>query len=134
MSKIPTTFLPPLFGTESSNKTKAAGGGGFGDVFNSKLNLGFADDLISKITNSANDNRSGDFMNSIFPFSPSFESTFGVGGPLPNFINVVTARLNLSATQNQALQDIAIRNKDITKTPENVQNIAMELRKAGIGA
>lgn len=68
-----------------------------------------------------------------FPFSGEFEATFGKSGPLLDFINATTTRLNLNAGQNQALQTIAIRNKDITYTPANVQKIADELKQAGIG-
>lgn len=66
-------------------------------------------------------------------FTSEFEAVFGSTGPLPDFINRVTASLKLSPEQNLALQNIAVRNKDITKTPENVQKIAAELKAAGIG-
>jgi len=69
-----------------------------------------------------------------FPFSSAFESTFGKGGPLPAFITMLTSALHLSATQNQALQNISIENKDIVNTPDSVQKVAMELDQAGITA
>jgi hypothetical protein len=68
----------------------------------------------------------------VFPFSGEFEATFGDSGPLIDFINEVTKRLGLSAEKNLALQSIAIRNKDITKTPASVAKIGEELRAAGI--
>jgi hypothetical protein len=68
-----------------------------------------------------------------FPFTPSFVSTFGTSGPLPVFIAATVANLKLNAQQQTALQDIAVANKDITKTPENVQKISMQLQTAGIG-
>jgi hypothetical protein len=68
-----------------------------------------------------------------FPFSDLFESTFGTGGPLPNFITLMSAKLHLTKEQNQAFQDIAIKNKDATQSEENVQKIALELKEAGIG-
>ena len=67
-----------------------------------------------------------------FPFSGDFEATFGTSGPLLDFINITTSKLNLTAKQNLALQDIAVRNKDITATPANIQKIANELKQAGI--
>ncbi len=69
-----------------------------------------------------------------FALSSAFEATFGSSGPLPDFIDAMTKKLGLTAQQNLAFQTIAVNNKDITKTPENVQKIAAELRQAGITA
>jgi hypothetical protein len=68
-----------------------------------------------------------------FPFSSNFTSTFGTSGPLPTFIAATVANLKLSPSQQLALQDIAVQNKDITKTTANVQKVAIELQAAGIG-
>jgi hypothetical protein len=68
-----------------------------------------------------------------FDFTSDFESTFGTSGPLPTFIAMMSAKLNLTAEQNKAFQDIAVNNKDIVKTPDSVQKIADELKQAGIG-
>lgn len=69
----------------------------------------------------------------VFPFSSEFQAVFGTSGPLLDFINITTSRLNLNADQNLALQMIAVNNKDTTATPEDIQKIAGELRQAGIG-
>ena len=101
---------------------------GLGDPFN-----GFIDELIDTITRTVNNQLSANNpLAPKFPFSSAFESTFGLSGPLPNFITKMTAELHLDATQNQAFQDIAIRNKDIVKTPESVRKIGIELEQAGI--
>jgi hypothetical protein len=68
-----------------------------------------------------------------FPLSADFQATFGSSGPLIDWINVVTAGLNLSADKNQALQHIAVENKDTTGSSQDVQKIAQELQAAGIG-
>lgn len=68
-----------------------------------------------------------------YPFTPDFQSTFGLSGPLPAWITQITASLHLSAQQNQSLQEIAIKNKDIIKTPDSVAKVAQELTAAGIG-
>jgi hypothetical protein len=67
-----------------------------------------------------------------FGFSSEFEAVFGLTGPLPDFINMVTSALHLSPEQNRALQDIAIRHKDATASAATVQSIAAELDAAGI--
>lgn len=67
-----------------------------------------------------------------FPFSPLFEATFGLGGPLPDYISRVTQQRGLTAKQNLALQNIAINNQDATWAEESVQKIAAELRAARI--
>jgi hypothetical protein len=61
-----------------------------------------------------------------------FESILSSGGPLPSFLHEMDVRLHLDATQRQALRDIANENKDVNKTPDVVQKIAMELQRAGI--
>jgi hypothetical protein len=92
--------------------------------------MDFSSSLIDMITGFAGTG----FSDAVdFPFSPSFTSTFGNSGPLPVFIATVTAKLNLSTTQQIALQDIAVSNKDIVKSPESVQKVAMQLQAAGIG-
>lgn len=68
-----------------------------------------------------------------FPFSSAFTSTFGISGPLPTFIAATSANLKLNAAQQLALQNIAINNKDIVKSPESIQKISKELQAAGIG-
>jgi hypothetical protein len=97
---------------------------------------GFIEELLENIALSLN-NHSGAITPQALPskgfgFTAAFESAFGIGGPLPAFINKVTAERHLNEAQNLALQNIAIRNKDVTKTPESVQKIAMELKQAGI--
>ena len=67
-----------------------------------------------------------------FPLSGDFESVFGNSGPLIDFINETTSRLGLSAKQNQALQDIAVKYKDITPGSPDVQAMANDLKQAGI--
>jgi hypothetical protein len=101
------------------------------------LILGLIDDLFDKIRG-AREGKSGGTGatqgNYAFPFSSAFDATFGgMGGPLYDFINETTARLGLSAEKNLALQNIAINNKDIVKTPDSVTKLAAELREAGIG-
>lgn len=106
--------------------------------FDSMLNSGsnsFAMSFIDNISNSLNNLGSALFpqsANALFPLTSAFTSTFGSAGPLPSFINLMSAKLHLSVAQNQAFQDIAVRNKDVTNTRENVQKIALELKKAGI--
>lgn len=96
----------------------------------------FASSLIENITLSMNQSLSPLFAKNstknAFPFSADFEATFGLSGPLIDFINATTSKLGLSAEQNLALQTIAVRNKDITKSPESVAKIGEELRQAGI--
>lgn len=67
-----------------------------------------------------------------YGFSPEFASTFGMKGPLIDYINAITAQLKLSKEQNQAFQQIAVNNKDATQSEEWVQKIAGELKEAGI--
>lgn len=96
----------------------------------------FAGDFIGNITSSLNYDVSSitsqDLFSNTFPFSEGFNATFGTKGPLIDFINMITSNLQLTSAQNQALQEIAVRNKDITYTPANVQQIAQELQQAGI--
>ncbi len=70
----------------------------------------------------------------VFAFTSSFTDVFGDSGPLINFINDVTRKLGLNADQNRALQQIAVNNKDATRSPESIAKIAAELRQAGITA
>ncbi len=74
------------------------------------------------------------FSGDSFDFSSEFASTFGLSGPLPEFISMISKKLNLSAEQNRALQDIAVANKDATRSQESVQKIAVALQQAGITA
>lgn len=98
---------------------------------------GFVESLLEHMTNSLNDRLGVNPQDPItlrtFNFTDAFDFTFGTRGPLPDFIRRVTKELGLSTVQNQALQTIAVQNKDITKTPENIQKIAAELQQAGIG-
>ena len=64
----------------------------------------------------------------------AYESMLSNDGPLPRFLHEMDVRLNLNATQRQALRDIAIENKDVIKSPDVVQKIAMQLQRAGIYA
>lgn len=105
---------------------------------NSDPLFGFAGSFIGNITASANSDISALLPLAApsvgtFPFTSEFESTFGLSGPLPAFITAMTAKLGLNATQNQAFQHIAVENKDIVSTPDNIQKVAMELQQAGIG-
>lgn len=94
------------------------------------------DSLLNNLTTArSNDNTAKNA--SLFPakyaLTDSFTSTFGSDGPLIDFINEVTSKLGLSATQNASLQQIAVNNKDATRSSESVRKIAGELKQAGIG-
>lgn len=71
------------------------------------------------------------------PFTPTGASATDPfltgGGPLPAFLAQVDVAYHLNATQSQALRDIAVQFKDVTKTPDNIQKIADALTQAGIG-
>ncbi len=138
MANTPVSFTSSvLLGSESTNKRNLTAEAGFDALLGkSESQFSFIDDMISNILDSV----SGIFqqtayqpVNSKFPFLPSFNDTFGLSGPLPEWINRTTIKLNLTAEQNQALQTIAVNNKDITKTDTNVKKIAAELKAAGIG-
>ena len=136
MSKVTDSFLPAIGHLNSGNKTNSKSPAGFDNFLNSSVaTTKLADDLIEKI-NSAKNNNYQDFDtgNPIFPFSSAFTSTFGFRGPLLSWINTITGKLGLSQKQNGALQDIAVRFKDVTKTAQNVELISAELKKAGIGS
>jgi len=64
----------------------------------------------------------------------SFENaTLADGGPLPAFLAYVDKQMNLSSTQQLALQNIANENMDITTvTPTAINTIAAEIAQAGI--
>jgi|GEM_PF-4182504 len=62
----------------------------------------------------------------------AYESMLSNDGPLPRFLHEMDVRLNLNATQRQALRDIAMENKDVIKSPDVVQKIALQLQRAGI--
>jgi len=123
-----------------SKQGMKAGSGSFDALlFDADVSLNakkFAGTLVEKITQSMNQSLDAVFSKSAtknaFPFSSAFEDTFGSTGPLIDFINEVTSKLGLSAQQNQALQDIAVRHKDTTRAPADVQKIAAELKQAGI--
>jgi hypothetical protein len=102
------------------------------DSFEGLLN-GFVDNILSNIGGNFGTEILPEVLNSKFPFTAEFEMTFGLSGPLPAYIAVMSERLNLSAEQNLAFQQIAVDNKDITRTPENVAKIRAELKTAGIG-
>jgi hypothetical protein len=96
---------------------------------------GLANKFLLNITDSATDVSDRNLISSdsaTFPFTSDFDATFGSSGPLIDFINMITSKLNLTAEQNNALQDIAVRHKDITNTTANVSQIALELQQAGI--
>jgi hypothetical protein len=131
-----TTQFDALLFSARTNANSGAKGSADNILGNGNGLSGFIDALFENIQNSrmkAFNANSANFAPQ-FSFSSSFVSTFGLSGPLPNFITLMTAKLKLSATQNLALQDIAIANKDIVKTPESVQKIAAELKEAGITA
>ena len=95
-----------------------------------------AGDLLNNIINAASD--IGAIMTAgmpaaKFPFTPDFTIIFGTTGPLPAYINIMTAKLHLSAAKNRAFQTIAVANKDITNTPKNISKLMAELKAAGIG-
>lgn len=96
---------------------------------------GFIEDFLENMLASLSDSSgiASQGFGGTSPFTADFASTFGTSGPLPTFITLATAKLHLTPTQNKALQDIAVENKDIVKTPDSVQKIAMELQQAGIG-
>ena len=93
---------------------------------------GFINDLLANINSPDSGESAIGAVSGQYPFSSQFAATFGLSGPLPSYINLVTAKLGLSAAQNQALQDISIRHKDAVNTPQTVQAIAKELTAAGI--
>lgn len=138
MTNVSTRFVP---GNVAANipKNQAAGTARFDDFMAQAAfkagAMDFAGDFLDRIIGSAPSGSALSPASSkyIFPFSSAFEATFGTSGPLLDFINATTARLNLSAEKNLALQNIAINNKDATRTPEHVQKIARELAAAGIG-
>jgi len=59
-------------------------------------------------------------------------SAIGASGPLPTFLAQVDSQMGLNATQQQALQGIAVENMNATNTPGTVNTIAQELQQAGI--
>jgi hypothetical protein len=124
------------FDTGSNQKAKA---GSAIDALTSTdaSGVGSNDSLASNAASSLNDIfnalLSQDVVPSKFPFSANFAATFGLSGPLPEYITSITAQLNLTATQNLALQNISIENKDAANTPQWIHKIALELQQAGIG-
>lgn len=62
----------------------------------------------------------------------SVESIIAGGGPLPSFINELTAQRGLTAKQQEAVWTIARNNWDIVKTPESVAKVAKELEQIGL--
>ena len=125
---------------QNTTKTQDAGVASFDDLMaqatvKANASVGVAGQFLDSLTRAVQ-GKSGASQassSSVFPFSDTFESVFGTSGPLIDFINITTTRLHLSAEQHQALQNIAINNKDITNTPANVQKIVAELKEAGIG-
>lgn len=122
--------------TKPSRNSSRAGTESISDILSITSPFsGFAGDFIDNINASLNN--IGALMNPAlapkFAFTGAFESTFGLRGPLPDFITVMTSALKLNATQNLAFQDIAVKYKDIVKTPESVQKVAFDLDQAGIG-
>jgi hypothetical protein len=136
MSGVTDSFLPPIGNLSSSKKSNSKAPAGFDSLLNSSVaTVKLADDLIAKINSAKNDNyQNFENGNPIFPFSTAFTSTFGSRGPLLSWINTITGTLGLNQQQNAALQDIAVRFKDVTKTTQNVELISAELKKAGIGS
>lgn len=143
MSKIPPFLIPPTnLSQDARNKlqNQIAETGNFDALLFSKESnplSSFIDEFLGSITGAQNTDVSAvlpqAITNNTFPFSSAFESTFGLSGPLPAFITRMTAKLHLSAAQNQSFQQIAVNNKDATKTAESVAKIAAELKTAGIG-
>jgi hypothetical protein len=95
---------------------------------------GIINQLIDYISGAANDNKNigASAASSGYPFSSEFESTFGTTGPLPAFITEVSVKLNMTKEQNLAFQQIAVNNKDATRSVESRNKIAKELEAAGI--
>ncbi len=123
--------LLAAFDTGKSTRESRGAGGilGAGDV------AGFIDSLFSQLSGPLAANPFALPAGAgTFPFSPLFEATFGLSGPLPDYITRITASLGLDATKNLALQTIAINNKDATPSNESVARIAAELKAAGIAA
>lgn len=126
----------------STAPSQAKAAGGFGAMLSSAsdridaqdLASSFIASLLSSLDAVVNAALAKNTTRNAFPFSGEFQSTFGDSGPLIDFINATTQRLGLSASQNQSLQAIAVRNKDITNTPADVEKIAAELKQAGIVA
>lgn len=136
MSKITDPILPSnVINLDARKQNQIASMADFDAMlFDNDSSYNMAGDLLSNLIGSRNDDFSllmPEVTNNKFPFSLDFESTFGLSGPLPAYITMITEKLGLSASQNKALQDISVRNKDATKSPESVQKIAKELKEAG---
>jgi|GEM_PF-2839420 len=90
---------------------------------------GLSSDILSVLLGESSvDSASSDF-------SSDFIGAFGSnGGPLFDYISMLTEKLNLTPEQNQALQDIAVAHKDDAGTPAATASIAAALSAAGITA
>ena len=134
MSKIPPSLIPNDLLTQNQSKQIKASSADFDALlFNSDSSLSFMNDFVDNIISSQSTDSDATLPESgKFPLSSAFTSTFGTGGPLPAWINMVTAKLKLNSSQNQAIQQIAVNNKDATRTPTSIQKIAAELKAAGI--
>jgi hypothetical protein len=152
MSTVSTAFAAnDLLSANTRQKKNAAEAGNFDALLNeidsksavksqkedaAAAPFAFVNHLIANIRLSLDkqlSNAPAPAIESTYGFTAEFDAVFGTTGPLPDFINMVTKKLGLSAEQNRAMQEISIRNKDITKTPDNVAKIAKELEEAGIG-
>jgi len=141
MSKIPTPLIPSnvvnLDAAPKQQNRIAAAAKFDAMLFSSESNHQFADDFLGNIMDAVNIDISSIMSQALppgaFPFTADFTSTFGTSGPLPAFINLMSSKLGLNAAQNQAFQQIAVNNKDATRTPESIDKIAAELKAAGIG-
>ena len=151
MVNISSLFIPAAGESKDRNKLDNAGAAAGFDALlasatqkvelttaNSKQLFDVAGLLLDSISASRTSPSAADILGLAteggFAFSSAFEHTFGLTGPLPNYIARITKELELSKEQNLALQNIAIDNKDITKTDENVAKIARQLEEAGIRA
>ncbi len=95
----------------------------------------FIDALFDHITGADKNGKKSDVAGAdTYSFTSDFQSIFGNTGPLIDFINATTSRLGLSEEKNLALQQIAINNKDATRSRESINKIGAELKAAGIYA
>lgn len=143
MSDIATSFIPSsaaALALRNKLDTGAAGATSFDALMSDartrldtkKLAESFIQNIMRALDKTLDALVSKGASQNVFPFSGEFQATFGSSGPLIDFIKVTTNRLGLSAEKNLALQTIAVRNKDTTNSPADIQKIGDELRAAGI--
>lgn len=115
-----------MFNVEKSSNSKAASVSSSAGVGEGNNSVGGIFDVFLAENSAASSAES-------FGFSSDFTSAFGNGGgPLFDWVNMVTSALHLTSEQNAALQKIAVGHKDTAGSSGDVQSIAAELAAAGI--